>query len=133
MNATACAHVWKRMLIVVAYRKVWTSLKLFCIVLLGHQTLLFNLTKLHGFSCVRTRGWTFTQHSSETAGNSMAPLVEMQRKFKYVQLRAACGPRPGAKEEHYPTIKHQICNYLYTRIDNDRNNHGRSNCRALGT
>ena len=48
----------------------------------------------HGFSCVRTRARvhnTFTQHASEIAGNSIAPLVEMQSKLKYVQLGAACG------------------------------------------
>ena len=36
------------------------------------------------------------QHASEIAGNSVALLVEIQRKLKYVQLGAACGPRPAA-------------------------------------
>ena len=39
----------------------------------------------HGFSCVRTRGRvhnTFTQHASEIAGNSIAAIVEMQKKLK---------------------------------------------------
>ena len=86
----------------------------------------------HGFHACARAVETFTLHASETVGNSIAPLVEMQRKFKYVQLRATCGPRPEANEEHYPTVKHQIRNFLYTRIDNDRNNHGRSFYRALG-
>ena len=32
-----------------------------------------------------------TQHASEIAENSVALLVEIQRKLKYVQLGAACG------------------------------------------
>ena len=49
-----------------------------------------------GFSCVPLVHNTFTQHTSEIiAGNSIAPLVEMQRKLKYpyVQLGVACGMR----------------------------------------
>ena len=42
---------------------------------------------------------TSTQHASEIAGNSIAPLVEMQGKLKYAQLSAACGMRPAAKYE----------------------------------
>ena len=38
----------------------------------------------------------YTQHASEIAWNSVAILVETQRKLKYVQLGAACGPRPAA-------------------------------------
>ena len=36
---------------------------------------------------------TSRQQASEIAGNYIAPLVEMQRKFKYVQLGSACGMR----------------------------------------
>ena len=48
----------------------------------------------HGFYvCVRAITFMFlnTQHSGEIAGNSIALLVEIQRKLKYVQLGAACG------------------------------------------
>ena len=34
---------------------------------------------------------TSTQHASETAVNSIAPLVKMQGKLKYAQLSAGCG------------------------------------------
>ena len=43
---------------------------------------------------VTGRPW---QHASEIAENSVALLVEIQRKLKYVQLGAACGLRPAAK------------------------------------
>ena len=51
------------------------------------------------YVCVRAN----TQHASEIAKNSVALLVEIQRKLKYVQLGAACGLRPAAKYE--PALK----------------------------
>ena len=65
---------------------------------------------------------TSTQHASEIARNSIAPLMEMQGKLKYAQLSAACGKvwtnqanslfllfvRPAAKYE--PAL---IANYSY--------------------
>ena len=50
------------------------------------------------YVCVRAIAFMFiyTQHESEIAGNSVAQLVEIQRKLKYVQLGAACGLRPAA-------------------------------------
>ena len=50
------------------------------------------------YVCVRAIAFMFihTQHSSEIDGNSVALLVEIQRKLKYVQLCAACGPPPAA-------------------------------------
>ena len=47
-----------------------------------------------GFSCMRTRGriHTSTQHASKIAGNSIAQLVEMQRKLKYYNIYSTrCG------------------------------------------
>ena len=43
--------------------------------------------------CVRAIAFMFihTQHVSEFARNSIALLVEIHRKLKYVQLGAACG------------------------------------------
>ena len=38
-----------------------------------------------------------TQYASEIAGNSIALLVEIQRKLKYVQLGAARSLRPAAR------------------------------------
>ena len=55
----------------------------------------------HGFYvCVRAKAFMFilTQHASEIAGNSVALLVEIQRKLKYVQLGAACGPRQSMNQ-----------------------------------
>ena len=51
--------------------------------------------KPHGFSCVGTSGHVHNilLSCSEMAGNSIAPLVEMQKELKYVQLGAACGMR----------------------------------------
>ena len=45
------------------------------------------------YVCVRTIAFMFinTQHASEIAGNSIALLVEIERKLKYVQRGAACG------------------------------------------
>ena len=47
------------------------------------------------YVCVRAIAFMFiyNQHASEIAGNSVELLVEIQRKLKYVQLGAACGPR----------------------------------------
>ena len=39
-----------------------------------------------------------TQHASEIAGNSIAILVEIQRKLKYVQLGAASGLRQSMNQ-----------------------------------
>ena len=51
------------------------------------------------YVCVRaiTFMFIYTQHASEIAGNSVAVLVEIQRKLKYVQLGAARGLRPAAR------------------------------------
>ena len=49
------------------------------------------------YVCVRAN----TQHASEIAENSVALLVEIQRKLKYVQLGAACGLRPAAMYEPF--------------------------------
>ena len=45
------------------------------------------------YVCVRAIAFMLihTQHASEIAGNSVALLVEIQRKLKYVQLGAARG------------------------------------------
>ena len=45
------------------------------------------------YVCVRAIAFMFiyTQHVSEIDRNSVALLVEIQRKLKYVQLGAACG------------------------------------------
>ena len=54
------------------------------------------------YVCVRAIAFNLfihTQHASEIAGNSVALLVEIQRKLKYVQLGAACGLWPAAKYE----------------------------------
>ena len=40
----------------------------------------------------------YTQHASEIAGNSVAILVEIHRKLKYVQLGASCGPRQSMNQ-----------------------------------
>ena len=84
----------------------------------------------HKFSCVRTRGRvhnTFTQLESEIAVKFIAPLVEMQRKFKYVQLGDACGARHAAcgkvwtdlngswATEWAPIIDNGICK-LYAKL-----------------
>ena len=55
-------------------------------------------------NCVRTSNrlavmFINTQHASEIAENSVALLVEIQRKLKYVQLGEACGLRPAANYE----------------------------------
>ena len=53
------------------------------------------------YVCVRAIAFMFiyTQHASEITGNSVALLVEIHKKLKYVQLGAACGPWPAAKYE----------------------------------
>ena len=48
-----------------------------------------TLPQAAGHICGRVH--TSTQNASEIAGNSNAPLVEIQGKLKYAQLSAACG------------------------------------------
>ena len=57
--------------------------------------------RMVSYVCVRVIAVMFinTQHASEIAENSLALLLEIQRKLKYVQLGAACGLRPAAKYE----------------------------------
>ena len=55
---------------------------------------------------------TSTQHTSEIAGKSIEPLVEMQGKLKYPQLSTACGMRPAA--EYYEPIK-QTHSFFFVR------------------
>ena len=52
------------------------------------------------YVCVREIAFIFifTHHASEIAGNSVALLVKIQRKLKYVQLGAACGPRQSMNQ-----------------------------------
>ena len=52
------------------------------------------------YVCVSAIAFMFiyTQHESEIAGNSVALLVEIQRKLKYVQLGAACGPQQSMNQ-----------------------------------
>ena len=57
-----------------------------------------------------------TQHASEIAENSVALLVEVQRKLKYVQLGAACGPRPVAKYE--PAFSPGLLYNLFVSVSN---------------
>ena len=57
----------------------------------------------HGcfYVCVRAIAYNIfihTQHASEIAGNSVALLVEIQRKLKYVQLGAARGLRQSMNQ-----------------------------------
>ena len=53
----------------------------------------------HGLLCVRTTVQAIavmfinTQHASDIAENSVAQLVKIKRKLKYVKLGAACGLR----------------------------------------
>ena len=51
-------------------------------------------------ACILAIAFMFinTQHASEIAGNFIGPLMEMQRKFKYVQLGAACGLRQSMNQ-----------------------------------
>ena len=51
------------------------------------------------FVCVREN----TQHACKIAESSVALLMKIQRKLKYVQLGAACGLRPAAK--YKPALK----------------------------
>ena len=60
-----------------------------------------------GFSCIGS----FTQRASEIAENSITPLVEMQRKLKYVQLGAARGLRQSMNPPLSPSCS-LICRML---------------------
>ena len=71
------------------------------------------------FVYVRAIAFMFihTQHANEIAGNSIALLMEIQKKLKYsyVQLGAACGPLPadcGLRQSMYQsrnTFKESLC------------------------
>ena len=70
-----------------------------------------------------------TQHANEIAGNSIALLIKIQRKLKYVQLGAACGSRlrpsacwlrPAAKYEPLKSSRstfHAACGKVWTSLN----------------